>query len=603
MRRLALLALVLLVAGAAPAAATPPGGNGKIAFVADAPGSDEDAHVWAIDPDGGNLTDLTPSLRSFPWSVAWSPDGSEIAYTLPKPDASNGGEFPLRWSLNLMDADGGNQREIHVFEGFLPTVSWSPDGEQIAYPGLTTNSLQIFSVRRDGTDLVQHTSFRLTFVFAPAWSPDGARFAFSADFTPWTDERIPLWSIAVDGTDRRRLSRRTAIGADWSPDGTRVLSTFDEGVRAVNVDGSGTQLLTRLFAEWLPAWSPDGSRIVLPAEPLDGAFDPYTTLVTMNVDGTCPVTVLDASVHAPSWAAVPGGAATPEERCADLAVTTDRDQDHARTGRLFTLRARVRNAGNEPAPDSELTYPLPRRWSADSATSTHGACAGARTVVCDLGTLGPGEQADVVLRVRASRSRTQSTSARVVVTTSAPDPVALDDRAGVPFVRICDRLGTPGRDRLVGSQGPDVICGLEGDDIVRGRGGDDFVLGGPGHDVIFGGRGADVILALGGADRIVGGGGDDWIEPGPGRDRAFGGRGDDLFQAWDRYSDLLDGGPGRDWARDHDGFDILRSIERRRFSTAAREPARARTLADAAGLTAPERAALARAVLLDRWEH
>ena len=423
MRRLALLALVVLVAGAAPAAATPPGGNGKIAFVADAPGSDEDAHVWTIDPDGGNLTDLTPSLRSFPWSAAWSPDGSEIAYSLPKPDPSDEGEFPIRWSLNLMDADGGNQREIHVFDGFLPTVSWSPDGERIAYPGLTSNSFQIFSVRRDGSDVVQHTSFRLTLVFAPAWSPDGARFAFSADFTPRTDERIPLWSIAVDGTDRRRLSRRTALGGDWSPDGTRVLSTFAEGVRAVNVDGSGTHLLTRLFVEWLPGWSPDGSRIVLPAEPLGGGFDPSTTLVTMNVDGTCPVTVLAAAVHSPSWQPLPGGPATPEERCADLSVTTDGAPSHARTGRAFTLRALVRNVGNEPAPDSELTYPLPRRWSADSATSTHGSCAGTRTVLCDLGTLGPGEQAEIVLRVRASQARAGGLPGSVTVSTSADDPV------------------------------------------------------------------------------------------------------------------------------------------------------------------------------------
>ena len=500
-----------------------------------------------------------------------------------------------------MDADGGNQREIHVFDGFLPTVSWSPDGERIAYPGLTSNSFQIFSVRRDGSDVVQHTSFRLTLVFAPAWSPDGARFAFSADFTPRTDERIPLWSIAVDGTDRRRLSRRTALGGDWSPDGTRVLSTFAEGVRAVNVDGSGTHLLTRLFVEWLPGWSPDGSRIVLPAEPLGGGFEPSTTLVTMNVDGTCPVTVLAAAVHSPSWQPLPGGPATPEERCADLSVTTDGAPSHARTGRAFTVRALVRNVGNEPAPDSELTYPLPRRWSADSATSTHGSCAGTRTVLCDLGTLGPGEQAEIVLRVRASQARAGGLPGSVTVSTSADDPVALNDRDGVPLVRICDRLGTDGADRLVGSQGPDVICGLEGDDVIRGRGGDDFVLGGPGHDVIFGGRGDDVVLALGGADRILGGGGDDWIEPGRGRDRAFGGRGDDRFQAWDRYRDLLDGGPGRDWARDHDGFDVLRSIERSGFSRAAREPARMRTLADVAELPAPERAALARALLLDRW--
>ncbi len=597
MRRLTLLALALVVA--APANATPPGGNGKIAFVADAPGS-SDAHVWTIDPDGGNLTDLTPLLRSFPWSVAWSPDGTEIAYTRPRASQPNG-EFPLAWSVNLMDADGGNQRQIATFDGLFPTVTWSPDGERIAFPGLDADSVEIFSVRADGTDLVQHTSFRFTLIFAPSWSPDGTRFAFNADFTPATDDRIPLWTIAVDGTDRRRLSTRSAFGAEWSPDGTRVLSAFPDGLRSVAADGSGSAFLRDLELEWLPGWSPDGTRVVLASEPLDGGFEPYTSLVTMNADGTCPGTVLAAAIHSPSWQPIPGGPATPEERCADLALSTAGEVDHARTGRAFTLRAFVENVGNEPAPDVVLTHPLPARWAAEAAVPTQGASAGARPVVCELGTLAPGEQAEVVLTVRAASSASSSPP-RASVSTSADDPVGLNDRAGVPFVRICDRLGTERADRLVGTPGRDVICALEGDDVILGRGGADLIFAGPGADLVRGGDGPDTLYGLGGADRILGGDGDDWIEPGWGRDRVFGGRGNDMFFTWDRYRDLVDGGPGKDTSEFHDSLDVLRSIERG-AELFPRQPGtiRLRSLADAARLAPAERVRLTRAVALSAW--
>lgn len=65
---------------------------------------------------------------------------------------------------------------------------------------------------------------------------------------------------------------------------------------------------------------------------------------------------------------------------------------------------------------------------------------------------------------------------------------------------ICDRMGTPGPDRFVGSSAGDILCGFGGNDRLRGRGG---------ADILFGGRGADLLVGGHGADRLYGGRGRD----------------------------------------------------------------------------------------------
>jgi WD40-like Beta Propeller Repeat len=60
----------------------------------------------------------------------------------------------------------------------------------------------------------------------PAWSPDGRRIAFErgpAGDSPGND----VWSMAADGTDRRRLTATAGLdgGPAWSPSGSRIAFT------------------------------------------------------------------------------------------------------------------------------------------------------------------------------------------------------------------------------------------------------------------------------------------------------------------------------------------------------------------------------------------
>lgn len=81
------------------------------------------------------------------------------------------------------------------------------------------------------------------------------------------------------------------------------------------------------------------------------------------------------------------------------------------------------------------------------------------------------------------------------------------------------RVGSVGRDRLVGTRRADVIVSLGGNDTIVALGGNDLVCAGPGNDTIKGGSGKDQLFGERGVDRLYGGAGRDRLIGGPGRDR------------------------------------------------------------------------------------
>src|SRR5205823_9474038 len=77
---------------------------------------------------------------------------------------------------------------------FTPDASFAP-------PVARKIAMQFGPIREDTTFLERVESF--------AWTPDGRRLYYLVDrihypYKPGADERVDLWSINTDGTDRRR---------------------------------------------------------------------------------------------------------------------------------------------------------------------------------------------------------------------------------------------------------------------------------------------------------------------------------------------------------------------------------------------------------------
>lgn len=99
--------------------------------------------------------------------------------------------------------------------------------------------------------------------------------------------------------------------------------------------------------------------------------------------------------------------------------------------------------------------------------------------------------------------------------------------------------------KRVGTGGKDSLVGGKGDDELYGRGGDDWLQGGAGNDELFGEAGNDLLDGGNGNDVLRGGSGNDTLAGGIGHDRLHGGADDDVMSG-DAGNDTLTGGAGND---------------------------------------------------------
>ena len=121
------------------------------------------AGVTEINPDGTGrrvLRSGMPSRGADPTCgrASWSPDGRLIVFD------QGAGEI---W---VMNADGSNPRLLLNGASGTGQPVWSPDGTRIAFTSPVASLYQIFSMRADGTDLRQVTSFTGSGgAITPAW--------------------------------------------------------------------------------------------------------------------------------------------------------------------------------------------------------------------------------------------------------------------------------------------------------------------------------------------------------------------------------------------------------------------------------------------------
>jgi Tol biopolymer transport system component len=276
--QLALIALLTLAALAAalivgsqrrPAPPIGPAGNGQIAY-------SDGRTLYLLDLDGRRVQSGFFGI-GYETNPSISPDGTRIAW-LSRKGSDLGAQrvfvAPLDGSSPPLDVSGGLPAWSLYNSDVQP--AWSPDGTELAYTGLEVKagSVGVVVTRADGAggrfvisggpgaDYLQ-----------PRWSPDGRWISVGAMDTSQLEGTV-LIIVRPDGSDPRELARaetRSDSFADlsWSPDGTRVVysrrDSLTPGEYRVAVLNIATLVETPLSPPgrfgFVPTWSTDGRSV------------------------------------------------------------------------------------------------------------------------------------------------------------------------------------------------------------------------------------------------------------------------------------------------------------------------------------------------------
>ena len=257
-----------------------------------------------------------PQLTSGPSAVTWSPDGTELIYSMQgslwrqriaspvaqqltgdagydyQPDWSPDGRFVVfaRYAhdaieLELLDLAAGAARPLTTNRAVNVEPRWSPDGSRIAFVSSAFNGRwHIFTVAMDGgvpgdvTRLTEDNDSQLPRYYygvwdhylSPAWSPDGRELILVSN-RGHIHGTGGFWRMtATPGAPMREVRyEETTWKArpDWAPDGKRVVYSSYLGRQwhqlwlMTSEGGDPFPLTYGEFDATAPRWSRDGTRI------------------------------------------------------------------------------------------------------------------------------------------------------------------------------------------------------------------------------------------------------------------------------------------------------------------------------------------------------
>jgi hypothetical protein len=288
--------ILAALALAAPAHATFPGANGKIAFIQAAGHQGSEHNVWTMNADGTGQTQLTTSDHA--GAPAWSPDGQKIALAR---------YVDGNTDIWVMNADGSNMTRLTTDPEFDFDPAWSPDGRIVFVTLRDHNPYQfgscqvpcnyeLYAMNADGSNQTRVTYTPDIDEGAPDWSPDGTRIAFEGSTWDTGQEVARIYTINPDGSDQRALI--TGGLPSWSPEGNRIAFTNGQ-VWTMNADGSGLVQVTHLSSGFArdAVWSPNAGQIA--AYRCSSGCPPYQVFVVNSNGGSIETNV--ATGTQPAW--------------------------------------------------------------------------------------------------------------------------------------------------------------------------------------------------------------------------------------------------------------------------------------------------------------
>ncbi len=169
------------------------------------------------DPEKTTYADFA-AVVSYGPSLSFSPDGSEIAYS-----SNASGQFNL-W---VAPVDGEPHRRLtHFTDQAVRQIAWSPAGDQILFTAdrQGDEKHQLYLIDPEGGSLTPLTDRPDVqyFLAEAAWSPDGRYIAFAGNDREPTAQDTIIREMQTGEDDRPLMDGRIYEPVGWSPDGHKL---------------------------------------------------------------------------------------------------------------------------------------------------------------------------------------------------------------------------------------------------------------------------------------------------------------------------------------------------------------------------------------------
>lgn len=205
---------------------------------------------WALAP---HLPYVYRGHKDQVWSLAWSPDGSQIVSgggNAAKTDADNSAQV---WN----PLNGARSSTFALHKDGVGSLAWSPDSKRI----VSGSFENVFIWDATNGAMLAHQEDKagnpLSNV-AVSWSPDGKTI-----ITGRENGVVQIRSLDAQPHAQFQLHKRNVNALAWSPDSKRVATASSDGTVLVWTPTDGRIIFTLKHAGPVNAvaWSPDGQQI------------------------------------------------------------------------------------------------------------------------------------------------------------------------------------------------------------------------------------------------------------------------------------------------------------------------------------------------------
>jgi Tol biopolymer transport system component len=195
-----------------------------------------------------NLSDLKPRMLSTGKGACtcayFRPDGKKIIFAsshedpalkqgaheqkvpgYQKQNSSYSWEFTPYMNIYEINPDGTGLKALTRGPAYTAECAYSPDGKRIVYASNKDGSMNIYTMKIDGSDERKVTQTHGCYNGGPFFSPDSKQIVFRSDREK--QHYLQIYTIHADGTMERKITSNDAVNwaPYWHPSGKAVAFT------------------------------------------------------------------------------------------------------------------------------------------------------------------------------------------------------------------------------------------------------------------------------------------------------------------------------------------------------------------------------------------